>query len=111
MTLSENLITHANSIKSLLDEVQVQLDSITSREALLKSNEDELNIKITKEEKLLEEIEIAKQNGTWNALDKISNLELPADLQQAFDNNQQAFSNWQNFPPSVKQGRLNFFCP
>lgn len=56
----------------------------------------------------LNAIEIAKQNGTWNALDKISNLELPADLQQAFDNNQQAFSNWQNFPPSVKRGILEW---
>lgn len=56
----------------------------------------------------LNAIEIAKENGTWNALDKISNLELTTDLQQAFDNNPQAFSNWQNFPPSAKRGILEW---
>jgi uncharacterized protein YdeI (YjbR/CyaY-like superfamily) len=51
----------------------------------------------------LNAIEIAKQNGTWNALDKISNLELPTDLQHKFDNNQQAFLVGKNFLLQLKE--------
>ena len=45
----------------------------------------------------LKKIEIAKQNGSWESLDAIENLEIPADLQLAFDKNELAYSNYENF--------------
>lgn len=38
----------------------------------------------------LEMIKIAKQNGTWTALDEVENLILPDDLQELFSNNKTA---------------------
>lgn len=50
-----------------------------------------------------EMIEIAKQNGTWTALDEVENLLIPDDLQELFSSNKTAFENWGNFPPSSKR--------
>ena len=51
----------------------------------------------------LEMIDLAKRTGTWTALEKIQNSEIPADLQKRFDQNKKAFENFQAFPPSSKQ--------
>ena len=51
-------------------------------------------------------IETAKQNGSWSSLDAVENHEIPVDLQQAFDQNPTAFSNYQNFSPSYRKGYL-----
>ncbi|OJJ23199.1 hypothetical protein BKI52_02255 [marine bacterium AO1-C] len=56
----------------------------------------------------LEMIEIAKQNGTWNALDDVENLIVPPDMQQAFDQNHTAFGYWKQFPKSAKRGILEW---
>ncbi len=56
----------------------------------------------------LEMIKIAKQNGTWTALDEVENLILPDDLQELFSNNKTAFQNWGKFPPSSKKGILEW---
>lgn len=56
----------------------------------------------------LEMVRIAKENGTWNALDEVENLVVPEDLQQAFDENPAAFSFWEAFPPSTKRGILEW---
>ena len=53
-------------------------------------------------------IEHAKKTGTWNALDDVENLIIPNDLQKVFDQNPEAFQNYQNFPPSVKRGILEW---
>jgi len=45
----------------------------------------------------LKKIEIGKQNGSWQSLDAVENLEIPSDLQAAFDNNSTAHNNYQNF--------------
>lgn len=55
-----------------------------------------------------EMIEIAKQNGTWDALDAVENIEIPTDLQVLFDNNETAFNHWNNFPRSSKRGILEW---
>jgi uncharacterized protein YdeI (YjbR/CyaY-like superfamily) len=55
-----------------------------------------------------EMIEIAKQNGTWTALDEVENLTIPDDLQALFLNNKTAFDNWENFPRSSKRGILEW---
>ncbi|OSY88226.1 hypothetical protein WH52_05445 [Tenacibaculum holothuriorum] len=51
-------------------------------------------------------IEIAKENGSWFALDNVENLVVPADLQTEFDKNEKAFTNYQNFAPSYRKGYL-----
>jgi uncharacterized protein YdeI (YjbR/CyaY-like superfamily) len=43
----------------------------------------------------LRKIAIAKQNGSWEALDAVENLEVPTDLNAAFALNQQAFAHYQ----------------
>jgi uncharacterized protein YdeI (YjbR/CyaY-like superfamily) len=53
-------------------------------------------------------IEIAKQKGTWNALDEVELLLVPADLQAGFDNNPLAFQNWEAFSRSARRGILEW---
>lgn len=56
----------------------------------------------------LEMIEIAKQNGTWTALDEVENITIPDDLKKLFSKNKTAFENWENFPRSSKRGILEW---
>ena len=51
-------------------------------------------------------IEIAKQNGSWELLDGVENLEIPTDLQIAFDKNKIAFENYKNFSPTYRKNYL-----
>lgn len=68
--------------------------------------------KLLKENKLTENglkvINIAKQTGSWNNLDKVDKLELPSLMEQLFENNSIAKLNWGNFPVSVKKGILEW---
>jgi len=54
----------------------------------------------------LRKIEIAKQNGSWESLDAVENLEIPKDLQMAFDNNKLAFENYKNFSFTYRKSYL-----
>lgn len=54
----------------------------------------------------LKKIEIAKQNGSWNALDAVEDLIIPNDLQSAFEKNEIAFENYKKFSPSYRKGYL-----
>ena len=45
----------------------------------------------------LQSIEIAKQNGSWTALDDVEEGIIPDDLQREFDKHPQAYQNYQNF--------------
>lgn len=56
----------------------------------------------------LEMIAMAKSTGTWTALDGVERLEVPGDLQEAFDANATAFAHWQNFAPSSRRGILEW---
>lgn len=49
-------------------------------------------------------IELAKQNGSWTALDAIEALEMPLALQKAFSKNKKALKNFETFPASAKKG-------
>ncbi len=51
----------------------------------------------------MEMIELAKQTGTWLALDAIDNIIIPEDLQKKFLKNKTAFKNFEAFPPSSKK--------
>jgi len=54
----------------------------------------------------LQKIETAKKNGFWESLDAVENLEIPEDLQTAFDKNELAFSNYNNFSKSYRKAYL-----
>ncbi len=56
----------------------------------------------------LKMIELAKESGTWNALDDVENLILPSDLQAVFDQNSSAYEHWGKFPRSSKRGILEW---
>lgn len=56
----------------------------------------------------LKMVEIAKENGTWNALDDVENLVVPTDMQVLLDKNKTALKNWESFPRSVKRGILEW---
>jgi uncharacterized protein YdeI (YjbR/CyaY-like superfamily) len=56
----------------------------------------------------LEAIEIARQNGTWNALDEIEQLFIPEDLLKLLNKNKTAYINWEGFPRSSKRGILEW---
>jgi uncharacterized protein YdeI (YjbR/CyaY-like superfamily) len=51
----------------------------------------------------LKTIEIAKQNGQWESLDKVEALEIPDDLAKAFKKNKIAKANFEKFPPSSRK--------
>lgn len=51
-------------------------------------------------------IKIAKENGSWVALDDVENGVIPDDLQKAFDNNELAFTNYCSFTFSNRKSYL-----
>lgn len=51
-------------------------------------------------------IEIAKENGSWSALDDVENGIIPEDLQTAFNNNPKAFENYENFARGYRKSYL-----
>tara|TARA_R110002073_G_scaffold40547_1_gene114872 strand:+ start:76777 stop:77343 length:567 start_codon:yes stop_codon:yes gene_type:complete len=57
-------------------------------------------------ERGLKTIEIAKENGSWTALDAVEKGIIPEDLSEAFAKNKIAFNNYQNFAPSYKKSYL-----
>jgi uncharacterized protein YdeI (YjbR/CyaY-like superfamily) len=54
----------------------------------------------------LKKIEIAKQNGSWEALDAVEDLQIPEDLLDAFEQNKTAFDNYHNFSRSYRKSYL-----
>jgi uncharacterized protein YdeI (YjbR/CyaY-like superfamily) len=56
----------------------------------------------------LAKIEAAKQDGSWNALDSVEALEIPADLKKALAANRMAQQNFDVFPRSAKRAILEW---
>jgi uncharacterized protein YdeI (YjbR/CyaY-like superfamily) len=54
----------------------------------------------------LRKIAIAKQNGSWEALDEVENHVIPKDLALAFEQNSLALKNYNNFSPSYRKSYL-----
>jgi uncharacterized protein YdeI (YjbR/CyaY-like superfamily) len=54
----------------------------------------------------LQKIEKAKLDGSWDALNASDNLEIQEDLRQAFEADNIAFENFNNFPNGVKKSIL-----
>ena len=53
-------------------------------------------------------IEAAKADGSWNALDRSDALEVPDDLEAAFDRHEGSRSNWDAFPAGVRKQILGW---
>jgi uncharacterized protein YdeI (YjbR/CyaY-like superfamily) len=53
-------------------------------------------------------VQLAQQSGTWTALEKVEAMEIPPDMQAAFNNNKTAESNFLAFPPSAQRGILQW---
>jgi len=58
----------------------------------------------------LQKINVAKQNGSWTALDDIEALVIPIDLQQALASNATANQNFQAFSNSSKKNILSWIA-
>lgn len=54
----------------------------------------------------LKSIILAKQNGSWESLDAVENLEIPNDLLLAFYQNEIAFFNYNNFSKTYQKSYL-----
>ncbi len=54
----------------------------------------------------LKTIKLAKANGSWTALDDVENEVIPKALQDEFDKNEDAFTNYKSFAPSYRKGYL-----
>ncbi len=53
-------------------------------------------------------IELAKETGTWSALDAVERLEEPDDLRVALDAEPDARRHWDEFPPSTRRAILEW---
>ena len=53
-------------------------------------------------------IDLAKNNGTWEALIEVEALTIPPDMQELFDKNEKAYANFMAFPPSTIRGILEW---
>jgi len=53
-------------------------------------------------------VALAKETGTWIALDDVENLVLPEDLSKLFEGNPKALANWNGFSRSSKRGILEW---
>jgi uncharacterized protein YdeI (YjbR/CyaY-like superfamily) len=55
-------------------------------------------------------IEVAKENGSWSALDAVERLEEPPELAAALDADAAARENWNGFSPSSRKGTRSPFA-
>lgn len=53
-------------------------------------------------------VALAKQSGTWTALDEVENLVVPTEMAELLDANPTAKSNFEAFPRSAKRGILEW---
>lgn len=76
--------------------------------ALNKKYVKELNQAGLIQESGLKMIDLAKETGTWTAMDDVENGVIPKDLQQAFDANLRAYENYQNFSKGYRKSYLSW---
>jgi uncharacterized protein YdeI (YjbR/CyaY-like superfamily) len=53
-------------------------------------------------------VELAKKSGTWEKLNEVDEVIVPADLQKLFNKNKVAFANWNKFARSARRGILEW---
>ena len=99
-----------STVRKLDEERRVQMftprkdKSVWSK--LNKSYIEKLLLENLIHESGLKKIEIAKKNGSWESLDAVENLDIPTDLQIAFNSNKKASDNYLNFSPSYRKSYL-----
>lgn len=76
-----------------------------------KVNKDKIE-RLTREGRMqpagIKMVDLAKETGTWSALDDVDQLIIPADLSAEFDKNPQALSFWEGFSKSSRRGILEW---
>lgn len=55
-------------------------------------------------------VETAKTSGTWDALNEVEAGVLPEYMQSLLEQTEPALRHWNNFPPSVRRGILEWIC-
>ena len=103
-------------IDSALRKVDASSSKLLYTPRNLKSNWSALNK--TRVDKLITEglmmpaglakVEWAKQNGTWDALNEVSETIIPPDLMVAFEQNPPALAYWEKFSKSSRRGILEW---
>ena len=53
-------------------------------------------------------VALAKETGTWSAMDDVENLVVPKDLEKAFKQHIEAFTNYKNFSPGYQKAYLSW---
>jgi uncharacterized protein YdeI (YjbR/CyaY-like superfamily) len=53
-------------------------------------------------------VELAKNTGTWNALDEVEQQKVPDDMQALLQKQPAAKANWEQFPKSVRRAILEW---
>jgi uncharacterized protein YdeI (YjbR/CyaY-like superfamily) len=103
-----------------IDSVPKKRDSISYYVLFSKRNPKSnwSRVNKTKVERLLKEdkitaagqkmIDLAKASGTWTALDHVSDLLVPEDLQNMLSENKKALKHFESFSPSAKRGILEW---
>jgi uncharacterized protein YdeI (YjbR/CyaY-like superfamily) len=56
----------------------------------------------------LEMVRVAKETGTWDALNEVDALIIPSDLKAALEATPAALENFEAFPPSTRRGILEW---
>ncbi len=56
----------------------------------------------------LAKVEYAKQHGTWDALNEVTETIIPPDLMVAFEHNLSALEHWEKFSKSSRRGILEW---
>ncbi len=58
----------------------------------------------------LAKINAAKADGSWDTLDSVDRLEIPAELEAAFGRYAGSSEHFANFPPGIKRGILEWIA-
>jgi uncharacterized protein YdeI (YjbR/CyaY-like superfamily) len=53
-------------------------------------------------------VDLAKQTGTWTALEVVDQLTIPPDMQKLFNKNKTTEKNFLAFPASTRRGILEW---
>ena len=101
-----------STVRKLDEERRIQVFSPRKNKSVWSKLNKSYIEKLLKEnlihESGLAKIEIAKQNGSWTSLDAVQDLIIPDDLKTAFEQNEIAFENYQNFSPSYRKSYLHW---
>ena len=58
----------------------------------------------------LKSIEVAQQNGSWNALDEVEEMIIPKDLEKAFRKHKGSKKHFESIPKSIRKAILQWIA-